>query len=218
MNRSQPSRRSIGALSLIISIALAGCAATSPSPSASEAASSPSASAEASATATASASEEASAPTNASASEEPPESSLPFACVPSVTITATTDRAQITDVRVGTHGDYDRVTFEFASGIPQTVVRGVLGPFYADPSGLPLDVAGTAFLEVSMNGGTKVTDGAITYAGPTNFEPDFDQLVQLVEGGDFEALSTWFLGIDGGNCYRVFTLTSPSRLVIDIEH
>ena len=219
MNRSQPSRRSVGALSLIISIVLAGCAATSPSPSASEAASSPSASAEASAPATAPASAEASATATAPASEEPPESSLPFACVPSVTITASTDRAQITDVRVGTHDDYDRVTFEFASGIPQTVVRGVIGPFYADPSGLPLDVAGTAFLEVSMNGGTKVTpDGAITYAGPTNFEPDFDQLVQLVQGGDFEALSTWLLGLDGGNCYRVFTLTSPSRLVIDIEH
>ena len=42
--------------------------------------------------------------------------------------------------------------------------------------------------------------------------------MQLVQGGDFEALSTWFLGLDGGGCYRVFTLTSPSRLVIDIEH
>jgi hypothetical protein len=135
-----------------------------------------------------------------------------------VTIAATTNRAQVTDVRVGTHDGYDRVTFEFAAGIPQTVVEGVLPPFYADPSGLPLEVAGTAFLKVTMNGASKVTpDGAVTYSGPTDFEPGFDQLVQLVEGGDFEAISSWFLGLDGGGCYRVFTLTSPSRLVIDIE-
>ena len=216
MNRSHPSRRSVGALALILSTVLAGCAASSPSPSASSATSSiPSASAEASAPA----STEPSATATALASEEQAESSPPFACVPSVTIAATTNRAQITDVRVGTHADYDRVTFEFASGIPQTVVRGVIGPFYADPSALPLDVAGTAFLEVSLNGGTKVTpDGAVTYAGPTDFEPGFDQLIQLVQGGDFEALSTWYLGLDPGGCYRVFTLTSPSRLVIDIEH
>lgn len=216
MNRSQPSRRSVGALALILSTVLAGCATSTPSPSASSAASSrPSASVEASAPA----STEPSATATALASEEPAESSLPFACVPSVTIAATTNRAQITDVRVGTHDDYDRVTFEFAAGIPQTVVKGVLGPFYADPSGLPLDVAGTAFLEVSMNGGTKVTPaGGVTYAGPTDFEPGFDQLIQLVQGGDFEALSTWYLGLDGGGCYRVFTLASPSRLVIDIEH
>ena len=30
----------------------------------------------------------------------------------------TVDRAQITDVRVGTHGDYDRVVIEFDEGIP----------------------------------------------------------------------------------------------------
>jgi hypothetical protein len=224
MTRSHPSRRTAGALALIISMALAGCAATSPSPSLA-----PSASAGSSATSSASAGP--SAPASASASSEPsgtasatataaPTDSLPsFACVLSVSITATTDRAQITDVRVGTHAAYDRVTFEFASGIPQTTVTGVAGPFYADPSGLLLDVAGTAFLQVTMNGGTKVTpDGGVTYAGPTNFEPGFDQLVQLVQGGDSEALSTWYLGLDGGGCYRVLTLASPSRLVIDIEH
>ncbi len=220
MTRTSPSHRTVGALALVVSIVLAGCAASSPAPSASAAASSAaSASAEASVPASEPASAEESASATALPSEEPGESSLPFACVQSVTIPATTGRAQITDVRVGTHADYDRVTFEFASGIPQTVVEGVLPPFYADPSGLPIDVAGTAFLKVTMNGGTKVTpEGGITYAGTTNFEQDFDQLLQLVEGGDFEALSTWYLGLDGGGCYRVFTLPSPSRLVIDIEH
>ncbi|MDP9467879.1 MAG: hypothetical protein M3P32_03955 [Chloroflexota bacterium] len=219
MSRSHPSRRIAGALALITGIALAGCATGSPSPSTTV--SSASAVASASALPSSPASQAASAEPSATvtATAVPSEDSLPpFACVPSVTIASTTDRAQITDVRVGTHAGYDRVTFEFASGIPQTVVKGVLPPFYADPSGLPLDVSGTAFLEVTMNGGTKVTDGVITYAGPTNFEPGYDQLLQLREGGDWEALSTWYLGFDGGGCYRVLTLAGPSRLVIDIEH
>lgn len=223
MNRSRSARRALGVPALVISVILAGCGASSPSPSALATASSlPSTSeatpAQPTPTATAAASAT-SAATAVPSADEPTGSLPPFACVPSVTISKTTDRAQITDVRVGTHDGYDRVTFEFAGGIPQTVIAGVLPPFFADPSGLPLDVTGTAFLKVVMNGGTKVTpSGGVTYAGSTNFGPAYDRLLQLREGGDFEAVSTWYLGLDGGTCYRVMTLAGPSRLVIDVEH
>jgi hypothetical protein len=216
MTRSQPSRPTAGALALIASLALAACTpAGSPSNSP---AGSVLPSSEPSSSASGAASVEPSA--SAAASElEPTESLAAFACTPSVTVDATTNRAQITDVRVGTHDGYDRVVFEFASGVPQTVIKAVLPPFYADPSGLPIDVTGTAFLQVVMTGGTKVSPaGGTTYGGPTNFEPDFDQLAQLIEGGDFEAVSTWYLGLKGGGCLRVLTLADPSRLVIDIEH
>jgi hypothetical protein len=139
--------------------------------------------------------------------------------VPSVTIASTTNRAQITDVRVGTHDGYDRVVFEFDSGLPGTVIEGAVPPFTADASGQEIQVAGSAFLKVRMEFASKVSpDGGVTYGGSTNFEPGFDRLLQLVEGGDFEAVSTWYLGLDGGGCYRVLTLSDPSRLVIDIEH
>lgn len=213
MTRMQLSRPSLGALALIVSMALAGCAAGSPSVAPSD-----SAIASASAEPSIHASEPASAEPSALASE-PTDSLPPFACTASVTIPSTTDRAQITDVRVGTHDGYDRVVFEFASGIPDAVIEGVLPPLYADPSGLEVDVAGTAFLKVSMHGASKMSpEGGVTYDGSTNFEPGFDRLAQLIEGGDFEAVSTWYLGLDGAGCFRVLTLVDPSRLVIDIEH
>jgi hypothetical protein len=215
MTRQPLSRPALGSLALIASIVLAGCTAGSPSAEPSGSSVAPS-SVEPSVAASAAASVESSA---AESATEPTESLPPFACTPSVTIAKTTDRAQITDVRVGTHDGYDRVVFEFASGLPDAVIEAALPPFYADPSGLEIDVAGTAFLKVTMHGASKVSpDGGVTYSGPTNFEPGFDQLVQLIEGGDFEAVSTWYLGLDGGGCIRVLTLSAPSRLVIDIEH
>jgi hypothetical protein len=215
MTRQPLSRLTLGALALIASIVLAGCTAGSPSAEPSGSSVAPS-SVEPSVAASAAASVESSA---AESATEPTESLPPFACTPSVTIPSTTDRAQITDVRVGTHDGYDRVVFEFASGLPDAVIEAALPPFYADPSGLEIDVAGTAFLKVTMHGASKVSPaGGVTYSGPTNFEPGFDQLVQLIEGGDFEAVSTWYLGLDGGGCIRVLTLSAPSRLVIDIEH
>lgn len=213
MIRMQPSSHTLGALAVIAAVILAGCTGASPSvaPSSTPLAS---ASVEPSAAASVPASVEASA-----AASEPTESLPAFACVPSVTVASTTQRAQITDVRVGTHDGYDRVVFEFASGLPDAVIEGVLPPLYADPSGLEMDVAGTAFLKMTMHGGTKVSpQGGITYTGSTNFAPGFDRLVQLIEGGDYEAVSTWYLGLNGAGCYRVLTLTGPSRLVIDIEH
>lgn len=218
MTRS-PKRRIAGALTLIVILAVAGCTAASPSPSSGA----PSASGRVAPSTSPSApvSVAPSVAASTAPSDEPTESLLPFACTPTVAIPATTDRAQITDVRVGTHDGYDRVVFEFSGGIPQTLIEAVLEPFYQDPSGLPLTVSGTAFLKITMHGASKVSpDGGITYTGSTNFEPGFDQLVQLIEGGDFEAVSTWYLGLNGGGggCLRVLTLAGPSRLVIDIEH
>jgi len=211
MTGTHSSRRIFGAFALITGITLAGC-----TPGGSLPGSTAPSSVEPSVAASAAASVESSA---AESATEPTESLPPFACTPSVTIAKTADRAQITDVRVGTHDGYDRVVFEFASGLPDAVIAGALPPLSADPSGLEMDVAGTAFLSVTMHGASKVSpDGAVTYSGPVNFEPGFDQLVQLIEGGDFEAVSTWYLGLDGGGCIRVLTLSAPSRLVIDIEH
>jgi hypothetical protein len=208
MTRTPLARRTVGALLLFASLVLAACSAGNTPTSAASDSSVPSSPASAAPSATAFAS-----------AGEPTESLPPFACTPSVTVAATTDRAQITDVRAGTHEGYDRVVFEFASGIPDTTIEGVLSPLYADPSGLELNVAGTAFLKVTMHGASKISpDGGVTYSGSTNFETGFDQLKQLIEGGDFEAVSTWYLGLDGGGCIRVLTFSDPSRLVIDIAH
>lgn len=216
MTRIHSSRHIIGAFALIAGITLAGCTSGGSSPESITPSSSAAGSAEPSAAGSLGASFE---PSASATSEEPTESLPPFACTPSVTIAKTTDRAQITDVRVGTHDGYDRVVFEFANGVPDAVIEAVLPPLYADASGLEIEVAGSAFLKLTMHGASKISpDGGVTYGGPTNFEPGFDQLVQLVEGGDFEAVSTWYLGLNGGGCIRVLTLADPSRIVIDIAH
>jgi len=150
---------------------------------------------------------------------EPSGNLGPFTCSLPVSGPGTTARAQIVAIRVGTHTDYDRITFEFDSGIPRYQIAPATPPFYADPSGLPLEIAGSAFWKITLVGGTKVKpDGGSSYTGPTSFVPGFDALVQLTEGGDFEALSTWYAGLTDTSCIRVLTLSQPARLVIDIQH
>lgn len=211
--RLHPYRLAGTGLAVII---MAGCfggpAASSPAATASPPAPSVSASTAASAS-----------PSPAPTVEPVPSDDLgSFSCDLPVVDDATVARAQIVDVRVGSHDDYDRVVFEFADGLPEFTLDRAEPPFTQDASGLPIDVEGTSFLRLIMRGGTKQTEeGTSSYDGPTDFDPGFTMLVDLVEGGDFEAQSTWYLGLNGPACVRVMRLVGEGgspRLVIDVEH
>jgi len=142
-----------------------------------------------------------------------------FSCDLPIVENATVALANITDVRVGTHDGYDRVVFEFEQGTPELTLDRATPPFTQDASGLPLDVDGSSLLRLTMRGGSKQTDeGTSSYDGPTDLDPDLPVLVDLIEGGDFERQSTWYLGLTSEACVRILLLDDPARVVIDVEH
>lgn len=213
-------KRTVAATIAVLAL-LGGCApaATSPSPGAS-------ATTAASAPSSPSASPSASAATASpgSPAPEPTAGLAPFDCALPASLPATVDRAQIADVRVGSHGagasGYDRMVLEFqGAGIPEVTLRAGTPPFTHDPSGLPLPVRGTSFLVLVLHGATAITpEGTMTYTGPTDFTPGFPALTEFKEAGDFEAVSEWVAGLAGPSCHRLFVLKNPTRLVIDVQH
>jgi hypothetical protein len=214
--RSHPHRlAAIGLAALIMAGCFGGPAASTPTPPPETASAAPSM-APASTAASASPSEE---PT---AEPVPSEDLGAFSCDLPVVEDVPVGRRQIVDVRAGTHVDYDRVVFEFAEGLPEFSLDRASPPFTHDASGLPIDVEGSSFLRLRMPGGTRQTEeGTSSYDGPRDFDPGFAMLVDLVEGGDFEAQSTWYLGLNDAACVRVMQLVGEGgspRLVIDVEH
>jgi hypothetical protein len=167
-----------------------------------------------------------SAEPSASGSAEPTDSETPggglpaFVCDLPITGAASIGLAHLADVRVGTHSGYDRIVFEFIEdGTPEFRIEAAEPPFTRDPSDLPMAVNGSAFLRIILSGGTKMgDDGNPTYTGLTEFGPGFDQLVDLIEQGDFEAVNSWYVGMADEACLRAFVLSDPSRIVIDLEH
>jgi hypothetical protein len=142
-----------------------------------------------------------------------------FSCDLPVVEDPTVAIANITDVRYATHPDYDRVVFEFEQGTPELTLDRATPPFTHDASGEPVAVDGDSFLRLTMRGGTRQTDeGTSSFDGPTDFDPGLPTLVDLVQGGDFERQSTWYLGLASEACVRVLLLDGPPRLVIDVEH
>jgi hypothetical protein len=199
----------------LLSLSLTACIGGGQSPSASAA---PSVAASVPAASVPGASQPAASQAGESAA--PSEEDLgPFSCELPMHVDASVARANITDVRTGTHAGYDRVVFEFDGGLPEATIERASPPFLHDASGKPIDVDGSSFLRVTLRGGTKqMDDGSSSYTGPTEFSTDYPTLVHLVEGGDFEAQSTWYLGLTSEACVRITTLDGDeARLAIDLE-
>jgi hypothetical protein len=129
---------------------------------------------------------------------------------------STTVHSHITDVSVGRHARFDRFVVEFSTHrVPHyRITPKSSSTFTLDPSGRSVTLLGSAGLKVVMHTAT----GVGTYHGPADFRTGFPQLVEARRIGDFEGYVTWGLGLDHQSCKRVFTLTSPSRLVIDVPH
>jgi hypothetical protein len=134
----------------------------------------------------------------------------------------------LVDVRVGAHPDFDRVVFEFEApgpdmrgetGIPHYVIKSAKPPFTEDPSDLPIDVEGSAFARIVLQGASGYDfDGNATYDGPRRLTPGFETVTDVVEGGDFEATMTWIFGLSQRSCWQIHELHDPDRLVIDFIH
>jgi hypothetical protein len=205
----------------VAAIVLAACSspqATGPA-SSSATASAPASAPGSSASAAPSATAQASASAPAASTGEPTPAAGDFSCELPIVEQATVARANIVDVRVGAHTGYDRVVFEFIGGTPEFTLERAKPPFHHDASGEEIDVPGDSFLRLTMRGGTKQTDtGESSYDGPLEFHPHGTQLQSLVEGGDFEGQSTWYIGLADEACVHVDLLDDEPRLVIDVEH
>jgi len=196
------------AATLLLGTVLAACGVAGPASSASTTSSTPSASAS-------SQTQLASPDASLTADESLP----PFVCNLPVHRAANTPRAQITDLAVGAHDTYDRVVVTFAAGLPEYTLEKAVPPLTQDPSGGSVRVRGSSFLRLVLHGGTvQLPNGGKSYGNATSFTPQFSKLIDLQSAGDFEAVASWYIGMSGDACVRVFTLTAPSRLVIDLQH
>jgi hypothetical protein len=84
--------------------------------------------------------------------------------------------------------------------------------FIQGGSGQTITLSGTSGVLVNLRSASQ----SATYSGPTDFtQAGFAVLKEARLTQDFEGTVSWGLGLSSPACMRVFTLTGPSRLVID---
>lgn len=126
----------------------------------------------------------------------------------------------LTNIRVGRHTTYDRIVLDFRGGPPSSFRATWVTALTADPSGKKVSLPGNKFLSVVVQdaSGTDI-NGQRTYNGPTRLREFATRNVEAVAvTGDFERVLSIGVGARHQSWVHVFTLTNPSRLVIDIGH
>ncbi|MGY2084412.1 AMIN-like domain-containing (lipo)protein [Blastococcus sp. SYSU DS0539] len=132
--------------------------------------------------------------------------------------------AHLTDVQVTGYDDFDRVVLEFdGARAPGYRVSYVEPPVTQDASGRPVDVAGTAFLEIRTAPASAVDLSGDrpeqVYDGPERITPpDGTVVAELVATGDVESQLAWTLGLPERVPFGVAAFADPARLVVDVLH
>lgn len=148
------------------------------------------------------------------------EQAAPF---PSAVATATADPSNgaaltVTGVRAAAHDGYDRVVLDLGgTGAPGWRV-GYVDKAVDDPSGQPVQVQGAGILQVVITGTGYPADTGQTEWHGSPLHPGLPVVQEVQVRGVFEGQTQAFLGVArAGAPFRVFALTAPARLVIDVQ-
>ena len=142
----------------------------------------------------------------------------PFSTAPSARAAAPgTLQAQLTGISVGRHPTFDRIVFRFSGGRPSARVRYVTR-VVQDASGRPLALRGRSFLRIVFQPARAHRANGSGTTAPRTITPLFPTLRQLKVAGDFEGVVSFGAGLSKRAGFRVFTLTNPQRVVVDVAH
>lgn len=119
-------------------------------------------------------------------------------------------------IRAAHHPGYDRVVFDFVGGLPTTRTVRYVNQLIADGSGLPVPIAGRAILSVVMFP-TNAHDASGRPTAPAKLAFALPNVMSVVRAGDFEAVTSYGIGLAKNQSVSTFTLRNPDRLVIDIK-
>src|SRR3954452_16742398 len=118
----------------------------------------------------------------------------------------------LVDIRASHHPGFDRIVYEFENGLPSTHRVRYVRRLIADPSGRPVPIAGRAILRVRFERARAHAAGTAT--APSRQAFALPNIMTTVRAGDFEAVTSYGIGLAKRTAFRVFTLRNPSRVVI----
>jgi hypothetical protein len=143
-------------------------------------------------------------------------SALPPFTTSAKTSAARGGQAEVFNAAAACHPTFDRFVIRARSATPGYDVRYV-NRIFADGSGDPVTLLGTKRIRVLVRDARGHTQSA-TNLLPKVITPRCSNLLQIKNAGDFEGLVTFGFGLRRKTGFRVFRLTGPTRIVIDVAH
>ena len=118
-------------------------------------------------------------------------------------------------IRASHHPGFDRIVYEFDGSVPTSHEVRYVDKLVGDASGLPVPIAGRAILRVRFEPAQAHDAQGSTVPERKAFP--LPNIMTTVRAGDFEAVTTYGIGLAKRTPFQVSTLQNPSRVVIDIR-
>jgi hypothetical protein len=125
-------------------------------------------------------------------------------------------QAEVFGIGTACHSTFDRFVVRARFATPSYRVRYVRRVLF-EGSGRPVPLRGTKRIRVLIRNARGHTQGGMNLL-PRTRTPLCSNLRQVKTAGDFEGIVTFGLGLRRKTGFRVFRLTRPKRIVIDVAH
>jgi hypothetical protein len=123
---------------------------------------------------------------------------------------------KVVNLRYARHASFDRVVIDLSGRRPAYAVRYVDRLTY-DPSGKAVPLRGRHKMELTLHPAAGHSGGTNLYRGPRLRQVDLPTLRGIALTGDWEGVVS-FGFTTRTKPYRIFTMTDPSRVVLDWRH
>jgi len=123
----------------------------------------------------------------------------------------------LVQVSAAHYSGHDTLVFQFRGGVPAKYSARYVSKVTADPSGLPVNVVGSALLRVTFSSAAgHNANGVVTY-GPAQRTYAMPELIQVVNAGDFESVLSFGVGVAKAEPFRMYALPGAGRVVLQIQ-
>jgi hypothetical protein len=124
--------------------------------------------------------------------------------------------SQLVGIQAAHHPGFDRIVFKFSGSVPSGPRVEYVSRLLRDPSARAVSMPGRSILRASFYpavahgpGGRRAAPARAAFALPN--------IMAIARAGDFESVVSYGIGLAKRTPFHTFTLTRPSRVVIDIE-
>jgi len=123
----------------------------------------------------------------------------------------------LVQVSAGHYSGHDTLVFQFRGGVPARYSARYVSKVTADPSGLPVNVVGSAVLRVTFSPAAGHNANGVATYGPARRTYALPELIQVVRAGDFEAVLSFGVGVATAEPFRMYALPSAGQVVLQIQ-
>ena len=123
----------------------------------------------------------------------------------------------LTQVSAAHYYGHDQLVFKFRGGVPAKYSARYVSQVIRDASGLPVNVVGSALLQIRFTPAAGHNEKGIVTYGAMQRTYALPEIIQVVNSGDFESVLSFGVGLARNAPFHMYAQPGLGRVVLDVR-